>query len=73
MRMADCALIRSLRPASCWRVEVMNGGCGFDVNGFEVTEVTSGRVAVSAPDRAAASTAVRARTSRWPVGTPWAS
>ena len=51
----------------------MKGGCGFEVKGLEVTEVTSGRVAVSAPESDVASAAVRARTSRWPVGIPCAS
>jgi hypothetical protein len=34
-------LMPSLRPASCWRVEVMNGGAGRRVYGLRSTESTS--------------------------------
>jgi hypothetical protein len=32
--------MRSFRPPSCWRVEVMNGGLGFEVNGLSSTDRT---------------------------------
>ena len=40
MRIVRCAVKLSLRPASCCRLEVMNGAGGRCVYGFSVTSVT---------------------------------
>ena len=59
MRIAAWALIRSFRPASCWSVEVMKGGCGRDVKGLWVTEVTTGEVVRRPEATEAASSSLR--------------
>jgi hypothetical protein len=57
MRIVRSEPNRSLRPASCWSVEVMNGGYGLRVYGFSSTEETviSEPVSASAMRRASAS------------------
>ena len=62
--MVRAAEKRSLRPASCCRVEVINGGCGVRRHGRSSTERTEnvGRSNRSASPRAASSS--RRTTSR---------
>ena len=72
--MARWALKRSLRPASCCSVDVMNGAAGERRNGFSVTALTLKGRPVSAAATEVASSSPRTRAAPpLPVCTPCSS
>ena len=71
--MARCALKRSLRPASCCSVEVMNGAAGERRKGRSVTELTVKDRPARAVATDVASSSPSTRTSLLPVRSPCSS
>ena len=71
--MARWALKRSLRPASCCSVEVMNGAAGERRNGRSVTELTVKDRPARAAATEVASSSPSTRTSPLPVRSPCSS
>ncbi len=71
--MARCALKRSLRPASCCNVDVMNGAAGERRKGRSVTERTVKLSPVSAPATEVATSSPSTRTAALPVCSPCSS
>ena len=63
--------MRSLRPPSCCRVEVMNGGLGLELNGFSSTDRTEKAEPARASTRPVAVASSTTSTSR--VSTPVSS
>ena len=71
--MARCALKRSLRPASCCSVEVMNGAAGERRKGRSVTALTVKERPTRAAATDVASSSPSTRTSLLPVRSPCSS